>query len=183
MAAFGNDPDEWNRLDYRILQNSPIALYHRPDVLAEDTSWFRAEQYRVYEFDCSTWTSSDALHEDLRRTFDFPDWYGRNLDAFNDSLSDLAVPNVGGAALVFSKYDLFAAALPNIAWHTLDIIATNSRRFLLFGRRFVALVQSDDPDVHFEQVGAQPVIWSPKEWLERLRRARERRGIWVPPSS
>jgi len=53
--------------------------------------------------------------------------------------------------------------IPAVAWHVLDIVEVNSRRFSLFGRRLIALVQSDDPSLSFDPVGARPVVWNPRE--------------------
>lgn len=38
---------------------------------------------------------------------DFPDYYGRNVNALSDCLSDLNVPDEGGLIIVFKRYDLF----------------------------------------------------------------------------
>ena len=169
MAAFTGDPDETTRLDWRILQNGAICLYFQRHILDEDVAWLREHGYEVHEFDCAQWTSESEFHADVSRELGFPAWYGRNLDAFNDSLSDLVVPDAGGVALVLGRFDLFTQRLPNVAWHVLDIVEVNSRRFLLFGRRLVALVQSDDPAISFDPVGARPVMWNPREWLARRR--------------
>jgi len=37
---------------------------------------------------------------------------------------------------------------------------------LLLGQRLLALVQSDDPRIRFERIGAVPVNWNPREWLD-----------------
>ena len=73
MVAFSTDGSEWQRLDLRLFQNSPVALYFRPEVLAEDLA------------------------------------------------------------------------------------------------RLLTLAQSDDPRIEFEPVGAHPVIWNPREWLDKNR--------------
>lgn len=169
MAAFTGDPNESTRLDWRILQNGAISLYFQRHALADDIAWLREHGYEIHEFDCSQWTSESEFHADVSRDLGFPSWYGRNLNAFNDSLSDLVVPDNGGVALVLVRYDLFVQRLPNVAWHVLDIVDVNSRRFLLFGRRLIALVQSDDPSISFDPVGARPVMWNRREWLDRQR--------------
>jgi RNAse (barnase) inhibitor barstar len=165
MAAFTGDPDETTRLDWRILQDGAICLYFQRRILDEDVAWLRQHDYQIHTFDCSRWTSEAEFHADVSRDLGFPAWYGRNLHAFNDSLSDLLVPDVGGVALVFARFDLVAERLPNVAWYVLDIVEVNSRRFLLFGRRLIALVQSDDPSISFDPIGARPVMWNPREWL------------------
>ena len=37
--------------------------------------------------DCTTVASMAEIHEILARELDFPDWYGRNLDALHDCLT------------------------------------------------------------------------------------------------
>lgn len=39
--------------------------------------------------DCRTVSDSAQLHDLLARELDFPDWYGRNLDALYDCLTEL----------------------------------------------------------------------------------------------
>ena len=169
MAAFRDDPSEWERLDWRLLQNSPVALYGREAILDEDRAWFSAHSYRVYRLDASSWDGEVAFHRDVRRVLEFPAYYGENLDAFNDCLSDLPVPEQGGAALEFRHFDAFARREPRVAQAVLDIVAVNARHFLLTGRRLLALVQSDDPELSFEPVGACPAMWNPREWLDASR--------------
>jgi hypothetical protein len=41
---------------------------------------------------------------------------------------------------------------------------------MLFGHRLLCLVQSNDPDIRFDVVGAAPVMWNPVEWLKENRR-------------
>jgi RNAse (barnase) inhibitor barstar len=96
----------------------------------------------------------------------FPDYYGRNLAAWIDCLSDLEVPQTGGVVLQFKHYDAFAQSHSQLAQTILDSIESTSRRFLLTGQRLLALVQSDDPRIRFERVGAMAVTWNPREWLD-----------------
>jgi RNAse (barnase) inhibitor barstar len=121
-------------------------------------------------FQCESWKTASDFHRDVAESLQFPSYYGANLDAFNDSLSDVEVPLNGGLVLVFHRFDLFAVTERKVAEAALDIIATNSRRFLLEGRRLLCLVQSNDPQLNFPPVGAEPVLWNPREWLDKARR-------------
>jgi RNAse (barnase) inhibitor barstar len=152
--------------DRAILQNGPIALYYRPATLADDVAWFRAHDYAVDELDAGAWSDVAAMHRDFAATLAFPDYFGKNLDALNDCIGDLE-----GArrAIVLRRFDAFAKVHPDVAQAVLDILAVNSRRFLLDGTRLVILVQSDDPRIAFDPVGACPVGWNPKEWLNANR--------------
>jgi hypothetical protein len=61
----------------------------------------------------------------------------------------------------------------------LDILSRASHEFLLTGRRFLTLVQSDyygmnlnaldDPRLSFPQLGGRAPGWNRKEWLNRNR--------------
>lgn len=163
MAPFRDRLDDFQRLDWRILQHGAIALYHERAVLEEDRAMLVALRYRVHLLDAGTWRSAAELHEDVRRTLSFPDPYGRNLAALVDCLAEMPVPEDGGTALVIRRFDAFARAEPALATALLEAIESTSRHHLLFGRRFVALVQSDDPAVRFAPVGARPVVWNPRE--------------------
>lgn len=169
MAAFRDDPAEWQRLDWQLLQNSPVALYYRPAIIAEDIAWLCEHGYRIDEFQCPTWASVKDFLADAKRVFAFPDFFGHNLNAFDDCLSELEIPDEGGRCIVLHHFDAFARQDAQAAEAILDIVAVNSRFFLLQGRRLLALVQSADPKIEFQPVGACPVMWNPREWLNANR--------------
>ncbi len=79
-------------------------------------------------------------------------------------------PDSTGLVLVFTGYDGFADASPLSAHAVLDIIANHSRAAALFGGRLICLVQSGDPRITFDPVGATPVMWNDAEWLESATR-------------
>lgn len=169
MAVFSSDPTERERLDFQLLQNSPVTLYFRAGLLDEDLDWLVRHGYRVDRLDCAGWTASDVVHATLRDALRLPGYQGHSLDAFADSLEGLDVPDDGGRVLVFTRYDVPAAAIPDVARDLLDIIAAESRQHLLHGRRLLALVQTDDPELAFEPVGACVVEWNPKECTNAAR--------------
>jgi RNAse (barnase) inhibitor barstar len=167
-AAFTGTPDDRERLDWKLLQNGAIALYYKQPVLAEDSAWLQAHGYTVYTLDCAKWSTPAAMHADLKRVLGFPDYYAGNLASLIDSLAELDVPPAG-CALQLRRFDAFATHDRALAQTLLDVLETTSRNFLLTGRRFVALVQSDNPRLGFERVGARPVTWNPREWLDTAR--------------
>lgn len=169
MAIFRNEPEEFQRLDLVLLQNGAVTLYFRSQVLAEDVKWLKRNDYRVDSLECSVWFSESEMHEALSGGLEFPGYYGRNLDALNDCIGDIEIPDEGGRVVVFNRYDFFAARFPDTAWSILDIMEINSRRLLLFGRRLIVLVQSDDPEIFFEPIGGRPVLWNRREWLNTSR--------------
>jgi hypothetical protein len=168
MAVFHGD-DDYQRLDWALLQNGAVSLYYRTEILAEDIAWLVAHGYVVHEFDCVAWETEDHFHDAVSAALEFPGWYGRNIHAFKDCLCDIDIPDEGGCALVFRRYDYFAIQQPKFAQWVLDDIQQNSRILSLWGRRLMALLQSDNPRLDFQPVGACGVNWNRREWLYSAR--------------
>ena len=170
MAAFERlDKENVNRLDWQILRNGSTCLYIDQTFLEEDCQWFHKEHYTLYRFDCQEWKSKQEFHRTVSQVLNFPDYYGHNLDAFNDCVLNLEIPSQSGCVLVFFRFDLFTQRFPQFSHSVLDIIEGGSRSFLLTGQKLIALLQSDDPDLSLQPVGARPITLNPKEYLNKIR--------------
>jgi hypothetical protein len=174
MAVFTKE-EIGETLDWAILRDGGVSLYHKRTYLDEDIAWLTSRRYLIYPIDCASWVSSAAMHDSLKQVLEFPDYYGRNFDALNDCLRDIDVPLDGGAAVLLDRFDLYAHALgtPTSERHDakvlLGIFARASREALLSGRRFITLVQSDDPRMHFEGLAPVHAQWNWREWLMKNR--------------
>ena len=116
-------------------------------------------------FDSGSWPSEASMHDELSSVLSFPAYYGRNLNALNECMSeDLIVPNLGGLAVCFKRFDQFASRFQS-ALVVLDILAKASRQHMLRGRRFIVLLQTDDPRVSFTGLGGISARWNSDEWL------------------
>jgi RNAse (barnase) inhibitor barstar len=118
------------------------------------------------------------MHESIKAQLSFPDYYGKNLNALDECmLDDLIVPDAGGLVLVLNHYDRFSisfkARLDSGEGHTaeavLSIFAKAVRYHMLFGRRLLVLVQSDDPKITFGRLGGVPACWNFRESLNKDR--------------
>ena len=174
-AAFGGTAADRDRLDWVLFQNGGVVLYHKHQLLAEHAAWLVRENYQLRELDAHGWKDARAFHEDVKRVFQFPSHYTSNLASLVDALSELEIPPGGAVAVQMRRYDRFVKAEPHLSWSVLDALETTSRRLLLTGRRMLTLVQSDDPRIKFERIGAMPVNWNPREWLD------SDRGLGGPP--
>lgn len=159
-------PAETERVDWKLLEHGAVTLYHKGSVLSGDLAWLRQHGYAIRELDMTACREPAEFHAEARRALAFPSYYTNNLAAWVDCLAELSVPDEGGMAIVFRRFDAFAKAQPPLAQTILDSIESTSRRFLLTGRRLLALVQSDDPRIRFERVGALPVTWNAREWTD-----------------
>jgi RNAse (barnase) inhibitor barstar len=155
-----------DRLDVQLLQSSAVTLYHKPSLLAHDIACLQQFGYRVHTLDAARWKGVAEFHQDAKREFAFPEYYAANLASWIDCLAEIQIPQEGGVVMQFRHFDAFARSDPQFAHTLLDSIESASRRFLLLGQRLLALVQSDDPRIRFERIGAVPVNWNPREWLD-----------------
>jgi RNAse (barnase) inhibitor barstar len=151
-----------------MLRNGGVTAYHAEAVLTEDIRWFEQQGYDIRHFDGHAWKDESAFHQHIAHALEFPSYYGQNLDAFNDCMTDVEVPAEGGMVFVIRNVD--AAHLQCEWFHVvLQILADAVRFNLLFGRRFLVLLQSDDPGMTFPLLGAFAVQWNPREWLNSSR--------------
>ena len=163
-------------LAFRLLLNGPVTLFWRTRLVAETTDWLDEHGYQVVRLAAREWTSDRDMHTAVAAALGFPEYYGHNLNALNDCLRDVVShdygwsPDSAGLAIVFTCYDAYAARSPQSAHAVLDILADHSRVAMLFGRPLVVLVQSDDPGIRFEPVGASGVRWNDAEWADASRR-------------
>ena len=159
-------PAEVQRLDWKLLERGAVALYYKSSVLSADLAWFRQQNYTIHEMNAVNWEKPEDFHVEAQRVLHFPSYYSKNLASWIDCLAELPVPDESGTVIVLRRFEVFARSHAQLAQTILDSIETTSRRFLLTGRRLLALVQSDDPRIRFERVGAMPVTWNPQEWLD-----------------
>jgi RNAse (barnase) inhibitor barstar len=158
VAPFESDADD---RAYRLAVNGFVTLFWRTATLEDTVGWLIGHGYDIVRLPAAEWSSQADFHRDIAVALDFPDYYGGNLDAFNDCLRDLAIDGsqATGLVLVLTRYDTFASREPRTAQAILDIIADQSRTGALLGHRMLCLVQSDDPNIKFAPVGATPVTW------------------------
>jgi RNAse (barnase) inhibitor barstar len=183
MALFKADEVHDGQLDWTILRDGGVCLYWREEILTDDVNRLKSNGYKIISFDAAEWQSESEreserrMHGSFKAQLSFPDYYGNNLDALDECmLDDLVVPDAGGLALVLNHYDRFYKPLRNQASNerstaevVLSVFAEAVRYHMLFGRRLLILVQSDDPNIRLGRLGGAAASWNHQEWLNRNR--------------
>jgi len=163
------------RRDFQLMLSSVVQKFWSRTLLDEALAWLRSVGYRVIELPSAEWHAESDLPLAFEQRLSFPSYYGRNLDALNECMTDFGLyefgsdPNSTGTVLVLMQYDTFVRVEPKAAFVVLDIIASASRRALLVGHRMLCLVQTDDPRLEIEPVGSEPVMWNQREFLNTSR--------------
>lgn len=169
MASFDPDDDVHQDPAYRLLMNTPVTLFWRHEVLASAIEQLTSRGYQIVTLDASSWLTDADLHQSVATALGFPGYYGRNFDALDDCLGDVAerrygwLPGACGLVLVLTGYDKFSRTSPRTAQILLDTVASQSRSASLFGGRLICLVQSDDPAISFSPLGAVSASWNEAE--------------------
>jgi RNAse (barnase) inhibitor barstar len=169
MAAFTELEADQQRLDWSILRDGGISLYLRKEILKEDIQQLKSYGYKIVEFNCAGWTSTDQMHSAFEDALLFPPYYGRNLDALNDCIrEDINVPDTGGLSIVLRNADRCSQIRREFE-QALSILTAAARHHMLFGHRFLTLVQVSNPRESFEHLGCIGAVWNNKEWLNKSR--------------
>jgi len=86
----------------KALNDLPAHLVAARGALELDTlrQWCQGAEHRFVLADCSACEDKKAVLKELGRAFAFPDWYGANLDALYDCLTDLTETESRGFVVV-----------------------------------------------------------------------------------
>lgn len=131
--------------------------------------------YVVVELDAGEWHTTQEALIAFGRALQFPDYYGRNVNALVDCMHDIATydygsdPTAAGTVIALDHYDTFTEHDPQLAWTLLEVLADTARQALLIGHRFLVLARSADPDLSLPAVGATPVTWNRQEFMRSRR--------------
>ena len=139
--------------DWQLLQNGFVHRYK--DRFSLDTACGHLSDldYVVHTFDAESWHNVADMHTDFAAAMSFPDYYGRNLDALDDVLSDVGRYSYGsdadsaGTALAIAGYDAFLKLDRRTALVVLDIFARQARLAALYGHAMLCLIESTDSDL------------------------------------
>lgn len=148
--------------------------YPRDEVLTESERALDEIGYALEHLDVRDW-NEERLHESVASLFDFPDYYGRNMNSLADCLSDVACGEYGwdptgtGLAVTLHGFGPFARRNASLAQALAEQLVVASRKALLFGHRILWLLHVDDPDFNLEPVGASSITWNAREWLHSHR--------------
>ena len=151
-------------LENRLLQNGCIVMYYSPFLMEQHSCELVLAGWTFKEIYAASKGSQNEFFDQVSMQLDFPDYFGRNLDALNDCLSDIVLPESRRLAFGLTRFDLLAQQSADFAHAVLDIFARMERSCLMRNERILLLIQSSNPNLNFPPVGGTPVLWNFKEW-------------------
>jgi RNAse (barnase) inhibitor barstar len=162
--------EEVDNLEKRLLQNGCVVLYHNSFLMEEHANQLVSSGWKYKEAYIAETGQLEEFFDQIALALEFPDYFGRNMNALNDCLSDIVFPESRRLAVGLERFDIFASRDMSLANTVLDIFAGLERHCLMRNERILFLVQSGDPDLRFSPVGGTPVMWNYQEWLNADRK-------------
>jgi RNAse (barnase) inhibitor barstar len=154
--------------DIEILTQGPVSMYFKNGILDEDAQWFLDNRFQVIDINTVSWTKKNA-HRKVKLALNFPDYYGENINAFDDCLSDMKDKRYRGLVIIFRNFDSFLNEDKILATQILDSISCMSRVWLISDYKLISLIQSIDPDLVLPKLGGIVPSWNGGEWLDANR--------------
>ncbi|BAH56153.1 barstar family protein [Rhodococcus opacus] len=155
--------EQRQRFDWSLLQNGNVYRYDTAFQLDSACTRLTDLGYLVHHIEAELWTTVADMHTAFANAMSFPAYYGRNLDAFNDVLRDVAMfdygsdPTSSGTVLAIADYDTLAGIDRRTAGEVLDIFAFQARLAALYGHPMLCLAESTVTD--YPPVGGRPVYF------------------------
>jgi len=172
VSAF-DQPGDGERLDFQLLMQCPVRLFHNRTLLDDTVRWLRENGYHVVDVDAS-WRDRTQLFDDLSAAFS-ASCNHRNHHCLAEGMDEAAGEAWGRRlhfALVLRGFDVCVEALRADAEHLLNQVADGAWPAALMGRRRLCLVQSDDPDIVMWPLSPWTPVRNAVEWAGPLPDAR-----------
>lgn len=154
--------------DIEILRDGPICMYYKNSILDEDVNWFYENRFEVYDINVKDWNRKN-YQDNLKKAFDMPDYYGGNSNAFEECLNEKIYSRYQGLVIVLRRIDEFLNNDSNSSINMLDIIARESRFWLIEGKKLITLIQSNEPFLELPKLGGIEPVWNAQEWMNDSR--------------
>ncbi|MGI9383521.1 MAG: hypothetical protein ACR2PO_10230 [Methyloligellaceae bacterium] len=163
--------DDEDRYDWDLLQNGAINLYFKHAVFEEAITSLEQLGYHIIRlrFDNEKQFEADMTRAlKWQQQFGYSPWNG-NLDALNDGFRDEPFNSADDTAFCIENFQACVAHDGYMATTLLDILARTSRNYLLFGKRLIGLIQTNDPEFDRDGLGGTTTHWNEAEWLNSAR--------------
>ncbi|MCF7551249.1 barstar family protein [Pseudonocardia sp. WMMC193] len=137
---------QWQRFDYQLLQSGFVHRVPDVEALRRAGRLLGGAGYLVHELDAVSWSTDDDLHAAFATALGFPGYYGRNFDALNDVLGDIARFEYGsdpastGTVVLIDNYDQVHAYSSRTASVVADIFARGAAYGAVLGHPMLLLL-------------------------------------------
>jgi hypothetical protein len=170
-AIMSFSENDQGRADLRLLARGAVTLFWRQELFDATILELETLGYNIMQFKFET---SEQFQNELSTALKWEDQFGYhpwtgNLDALNDGMYSEAAGQAKDNAICINDFDVAVRENAHWASEVLDVFAVHSRNYLLFGRRLICLVRTNDPKYECKPLGGRPPFWTDAEWSNRAR--------------
>jgi len=167
VFQYGNDETR----DARMLALGAVHLFMQMDIYEEALAEFCDLGYLTIKLKFETVSKFESdLSAALKweDQFGYSPWNG-NLNALNDGFRGEPFESSDSTAICIENFDALVSSNSTLSFHLLDMIERHSRNYLLYGKKLIALIQTNEPKYSCDKIGAGSTHWNEKEWLNKNR--------------
>ncbi len=149
-----------------LLEDSAVKFFYKTEIFQKYIQSILNEGITVFSFDAEKWTSVDIFYSELSGKMNFPHYFGKNLDALNDCLSEMCGEKF---AICILNYEFFWNTYPREAKILLELIQSNCWHSLKIDSVMLALIQVNIPDFIPPKLEIFSAYWNKMEWSNKSR--------------
>jgi hypothetical protein len=183
VVVFDDDVRGTHREDFQLLHHGHLHLFRHAWALSRLVTDLTGLGYRVVEVVAASCDSADSLRDTVIAAIDdWPTDYGRgSWSGFNDGLMDyLLTAECPLVVLVLKGFDQIRGKDEASILALLELLASIARWHLLFGRRLICLIETNDVDLDTGVLGGERPFWNRHEFLLAIRTG-DRLPPWITP--
>ena len=163
--------DELERPDWPLLQNGAINLYWSHERYENATVSLKKLGYHIIKL---RFDNFEQFKNDISTALKWKQQFGyfpwnESLDALNDGFREEPFNTADNTAFCIERFHACVSYDRFMATTLLDILERTSRNHLLFGKRLIGLIQTDDPEFDCSGLGGATAHWNEAEWLDANR--------------
>jgi len=140
---------------FNLLIDNSFMFYKKHDVLENHLKILKQEEFDTYVFNCTDWVSVNCFEKD----------YVIKISKGNLQSFDKNLPDKEGHVFIFQNFEEYFLNYYEEAVKTLDTINRLERQYLLFGKKLIVLLNSNNNlfNEKFSEMDNPPV--RPIRWL------------------
>ena len=125
----------------RLIRSGRTGVYTAPGVIGPLRARVRRAGIAWYDLDLAAARDRGGFFQQCAAALELPSYFGKNWDAFNDSLLDLAASGAPGAVVHWRRGAQLAKRAPDVVAGALEVLRSASGYWAGSGRVFLVVVE------------------------------------------
>jgi hypothetical protein len=153
--------DETDRFDWKLLQSGGVNLFLKMEDFERAIGNLFDLNYRIHRL---CFENTAQIERDVsvmlkwEELFGYFPWDG-SANALDDAFYDEPLNSCDDCAICIENFDAWVTLDEQSSFYFLDILERHSRNYLLYGKRLIGLIQTNDPTYRCRGIGSTDATW------------------------